>query len=721
MQKGSEWMRRIVITVVCLLLLMGASQKEKEDESSLILEVDGDVATHENYIEETMPHVEVVATYAELFTGIAVKGSDEALMEVANLDFVQAKYPVQSYETLSMFEKDIGEKNIPAIVNDTDYTGKGIKVAVIDTGIDYNHPDLQSNYAGGYDLVDLDDDPMETTEGLTTLHGTHVAGIIASDGNLEGVAPDAELYAYRALGPGGMGTSIQIIAAMEEAIKEGVDVINLSLGNTINGPDYPTSKAVSEASKHGVAVVVANGNAGPDHWTVGAPATSQHALSVGAYAPNDKMPRLLVKFFDKDIPLQPVSGTGEWEFDRDYEIKTTDEKVRGAFILLAAEGEEVIDQMLEAEEQGAAGIILYEEKNLAPEWVEALQASGVQIPVATVSQKDGRWLKRHSKTETIYGETVWDDQAEMVAPFSSRGPVTVNWELKPDLIAPGVNIVSTVPDGYEALNGTSMATPHVAGAVALIKEAQPTWSNEQIFQALKTTAKPLKDESNELVAPVDQGTGLLQVDDAIHTDVIIHQTPLTFGFVHGHIGENEQTIELENLSDEEKVFRIIPPRKEKGLSWKAPQEVTVKPQEKVGVPIELNTNSILMEEGIIEGWIKVESEAEKFSLPYIVVNETSDYPKVMGFTFNLNQFEAGMYDYELYVPEEVKSVEIKLYHPNSLLYEGILLQLTDLDVGMNEGQMKENDIEYEGAFYGLIVVELADGDIVTYDTKIQLQ
>src|SRR5699024_7147939 len=159
----------------------------------------------------------------------------------------------------------------------------------------------------------------------------------------------------------------------------------------------------------------------------------------------------------------------------------------------------------------------------------------------------------------------------------------------------------------------------------------------------KTTAKPLKDESDELVAPVDQGTGLLQVDDAIHTDVIIHQTPLTFGFVHGHIGENEQTIELENLSDEEKVFRIIPPRKEKGLSWKAAQEVTVKPQEKVGVPIELNTNSILMEEGIIEGWIKVESEAEKFSLPYIVVNETSDYPKVMGFTFNLNQFEAGIY------------------------------------------------------------------------------
>ncbi|MFP3360179.1 S8 family serine peptidase, partial [Planococcus sp. SIMBA_143] len=92
-----------------------------------------------------------------------------------------------------------------------------------------------------YDLVDLDEDPMETqaNQGIPTMHGTHVAGIIAADGELKGVAPDAEIYAYRALGPGGSGTSVQVIAAMEQAVKDGVDVMNLSLGNNVNGPDYP--------------------------------------------------------------------------------------------------------------------------------------------------------------------------------------------------------------------------------------------------------------------------------------------------------------------------------------------------------------------------------------------------------------------------------------------------------------------------------------------------
>src|SRR5699024_12302417 len=103
-------------------------------------------------------------------------------------------------------------------------------------------------------------------------------------GHIKGVAPDAEIYAYRALGPGGVGSSIQVIAAMEQALKDGVDIMNLSLGNTVNGPDYPTSKAVSLATEAGVAVIVANGNAGPDCWTIGDPATANTAFSVGAYA-----------------------------------------------------------------------------------------------------------------------------------------------------------------------------------------------------------------------------------------------------------------------------------------------------------------------------------------------------------------------------------------------------------------------------------------------------
>src|SRR5690606_34086004 len=165
-------------------------------------------------------------------------------------------HPVQAYEVPQTYQpmtveemKKLKKEDFvwPHAFNSTSYTGKGVKVAVIDTGIDYEHPDLKTNYQSGYDLVDLDDDPMETLpgEGIPTSHGTHVAGIIAADGDLKGVAPDAEIYAYRALGPGGVGTSIQVIAALEQAVEDGVDVINLSLGNSVNGPDYPTSTAVN--------------------------------------------------------------------------------------------------------------------------------------------------------------------------------------------------------------------------------------------------------------------------------------------------------------------------------------------------------------------------------------------------------------------------------------------------------------------------------------------
>lgn len=92
---------------------------------------------------------------------------------------------------------------------DIEQTGKNVKVGVIDTGIDYTHADLEANYQAGFDTVDFDEDPMETTieQGVPTMHGTHVAGIIAAKGEITGVAPDAEIYAYRALGPGGTGTT----------------------------------------------------------------------------------------------------------------------------------------------------------------------------------------------------------------------------------------------------------------------------------------------------------------------------------------------------------------------------------------------------------------------------------------------------------------------------------------------------------------------------------
>src|SRR5699024_1328822 len=126
-----------------------------------------------------------------------------------------------------------------------------------------------------------------------------------------------------------------------------------------------------------------------------------------------------------------------------------------------------------------------------------------------------------------------------IAPFSSHGPVAVNWMMKPDLIAPGVNILSTVPGGYDILNGTSMAAPHMAGALAVLKEAHPDWTNKQLIGAVKTTAKSLED-----IEPIAQGTGNIQLEEALNTEVIIDNPSLSFGKTAEHINEQEVALSV---------------------------------------------------------------------------------------------------------------------------------------------------------------------------------
>ncbi|PNB77306.1 hypothetical protein C1X30_29205, partial [Pseudomonas sp. FW305-BF6] len=166
------------------------------------------------------------------------------------------------------------------------------------------HPDLKDAYKGGYDFVNNDNDPMETTyedwkksgsaefagngSAYYTDHGTHVSGTIASQAksnseiSVKGIAPDADLYVYRVLGPYGSGISSNIIAAIDQAVAAGMDVMNLSLGAALNDPYFPTSTAINYAVLSGVTTVVAAGNSGPGFYSLGSPGTAALALTVGA-------------------------------------------------------------------------------------------------------------------------------------------------------------------------------------------------------------------------------------------------------------------------------------------------------------------------------------------------------------------------------------------------------------------------------------------------------
>lgn len=209
---------------------------------------------------------------------------------IAEHDGYQAAAGTPNYDTVPL--EQIGVLK----AWDRGLTGEGLKVGVIDTGVDYLHPDLAGAYeAGGYDAINQDDDPYEdlpvdSYEG--SHHGTHVSGTIVgtasnptSDRVQKGVAYNAKLYAYKVLGPEG-GTSAQVIDGIEHAVEDKMDVINLSLGSDLEkDPDSPDAVAVNNAVLAGVVAVVANGNAGTGqhyYYSMGSPASSQLAISVGA-------------------------------------------------------------------------------------------------------------------------------------------------------------------------------------------------------------------------------------------------------------------------------------------------------------------------------------------------------------------------------------------------------------------------------------------------------
>ena len=253
-------------------------------------------------------------------------------------------------------------------------TGHGVTVAVIDTGLDYNHPDLKDNFVDGYDFVNNDNDPMDDNG-----HGTHCAGIIAgtgmaSDFKFVGVAPNTELYAYKVMDNEGNGYTSWFIEGMERAVdpngdgnfSDHVDVISISAGDSSGHPDDAISIAANNAVDLGVVVVAAAGNDGPSYDTISSPGCAKRVICVGATDKNDE-----------------------------------------------------------------------------------------------------------------------------VASFSSRGSDYAEI-IKPDVVAPGTDIVSAWPGrSYCSLRGTSMACPHVTGVVALTLQMHPDWTPDEIKTALRNTAVDL--------------------------------------------------------------------------------------------------------------------------------------------------------------------------------------------------------------------------------------
>lgn len=374
----------------------------------------------------------ILFDYREVFNGYALVTSQGIVEEIKKLPYIS--YVVEDKEIQI---SDIPSNEVikaPKVWSKLELTGKGITIGIMDTGIDYNHPDLGGGFGpdfkvnGGYDFVNKDDDPIDDHG-----HGTHVAGIAAANGSeLKGVAPDANLVAYKVLSAGGYGLDSWILAAIERSVDpdqnpdtdDALDVVNMSLGRSPDSTE-PLSEAVNNAVARGVVYVISAGNS-HSILTIGTPGIAERAITVGA-----------------------------------------------------------------------------------------------------------------------------TDNYDATAYFSSKGPVKKTFALKPDLAAPGVDIYSTYTNGeYRTFSGTSMASPHVAGAVALILEQNPEWDPDMVKAALMNTAK----KSHDIIW--SQGAGRMDIYEALKGDFIVTPGSISLGGPSVAATEKTITATVYNLSNTAKNFDL---------------------------------------------------------------------------------------------------------------------------------------------------------------------
>ena len=416
--------------------------------------------------------------------------------------------------------------------------GTGIKVAVIDTGVDYNHPDLfgwgpDGKVVGGFNFVQEGEPPLDTNG-----HGTQVAGVIAADGQIVGIAPKAKILAYKVSEDGEGVSSESIIKAIEKAIEDGADVINISLG--VNQTNAKIERAVSYALEKEIFVVTAAGNDGPGLKSIGSPGRNSGSVTVGATYNNltsslvatlevDEKPYTVIPMVGSTKLEEPIKG--KIIFGGHGKIEDL-EGINAAYAILIVErGSDVEGELLyfsikesNAADAGAKALIVYNDKQgiflgeLIHEFIDPDYTP--RIPVVSIDREEGLEIKESIKNGNKATMNLFYNP-DFVAHFSSRGPVSPFY-IKPEIVAPGAYINTTQNHaGYNFTSGTSYAAPHVSGAAALLLQKNPDMHHHEIKSLLLTTVKPVSDAYGQEFSLSDTGAGRLDIGNAYGAKLII--------------------------------------------------------------------------------------------------------------------------------------------------------------------------------------------------------
>ncbi|MGW0785722.1 S8 family serine peptidase [Streptomyces sp. NPDC002913] len=514
-------------------------------------------------------------SYTHSFDGVSLSLPGDRIAELLDHAEVASVWPDSTVKALSDPEvtgsggrQTDGADDGVARLHAEGITGKGVKIGIIDTGIDYRHPDLKGVYKGGYDFVDDDADPMETTyedwkasgraetnAGSTyyTEHGTHVAGIIAGQGAdakaraAHGVAPDASVHAYRVLGPYGSGSTSNIIAAMDKAADDGMDVVNMSLGAAINDPLSPQSIAADNLVLAGVTTVIAAGNSGPKAGTVATPAAAALPLTVGAHSEPLTLPsytltagtataegRLLAQPYGDALDKLTDGALDVVDVGTGTAAGYTGKDVTGKAALVRRGGIPLDEKVRRAQDKGAAAVLLVNDNADEGHVPFYIGENPHYVPAFSLTAADGEKLRTSAAQVSFAAAGTFQLGDGALAGFSSRGPVYGTAAIKPEVSAPGVSVLSSVPSdivdpeggdytyAYARLSGTSMAAPYVAGTAALMLQHDHGIGPDAIKARLMNSAKELPGD----VSVFEAGAGAVDPYAAVHATTSV-QVPET--------------------------------------------------------------------------------------------------------------------------------------------------------------------------------------------------
>lgn len=651
------------------------------------------------WLQTNVPSAKISANYYTALNGVAIRLNGAAIGKLrANTNVVSLEYNALYRPDMSESYKLINATGAWASAGGRAEAGRGIKVGIIDSGIDPTHPFFDPtgfSYPAGFPKCDARDSAGGACTNVTPKvivarvfynrnnqtdytarpipdvgdHGTHVAGTVAgvtgktavvegvSIDDMSGVAPGAWLGNYNVF-PGHLESSRSedILNAVEAAVLDGMDVLNLSLGGGYRGNNDLLAKGLDNAVAAGVVVVTSAGNNGPGAFTIGSPGRARDIITVGAATNNH--------FVGQPFTYPATGGTtigaavGEFPSLPAASFTLFDAASNGcAGVPAAAAGKLVLidrgactfsTKVRAAIAAGAVAVVIINNVAGDPTSMAKDGLGGDDLPAVSIGKAEGATLRASGATTAsalaTFSEFVTSN-GDINAGFSSQGPTFVDYGIKPDVSSVGVNVLSsTVCDAgnpcgndgdWEFFSGTSMSSPHVAGSAAVLLDLHPTWKPIQVKSALVNTADTVVKnafDASTIVGPLLQGGGREDLTEAADTDVAFAPVSASFGRISA--SRTQATVKLITLTNLTGTARTLAIEELRfnlaagtlGSRWGG--GATVSGDSRISTPtsitvpangsatLRISVNAGLPHGSVIQGWLKLTGGGDEYQLAY---------------------------------------------------------------------------------------------------------